>query len=182
MRTIVFSAFIIIACVFSNAHAQTYKINKQNYDYQMYIPQPGDPFNPQVAGIASFIAPGYGQMMCGEIGRGFAFMGGFFVVGSITALGVLTSYKEDFDNPNNDKLIINPLGVAIFLVGLSSWIGLGAWSRKDAIKVAKVNNMYFQDMRGNLSLVKVELNPFVDTNNYLGQINASAGLSLKITF
>ena len=61
-------------------------------------------------------------------------------------------------------------------------VGLNIWAIVDAVKVAKVNNMYFQDMRGNLSLVKVELNPFVDTNNYLGQINASAGLSLKVTF
>ena len=134
-----------------------------------------------VVGTASFIAPGYGQMLCGEIGRGFAFMGGFFVVGGITALGVLTSFKEDFDNPSNN-LKLNLPGVGIFIVGLASWIGLGVWSSKDAIKIAKVKNMYFQDLRGNLSLVKVELNPFIDTNNYLGQTNASAGLSLKVTF
>lgn len=148
----------------------------------MYVPQPEDPFNPQVAGIASFIAPGSGQMICGEIGRGFAFMGGFFVVGGITALGALTSFKEDFDNPDNKNLIVNPPGVAILVVGLASWIGLNIWAGKDAIKVAKVNNMYLQDIRRNLSSVKMELNPFIDTKNYLGQTNTSAGLSLRVTF
>ena len=73
-------------------------------------------------------------------------------------------------------------GLGLFLAGGIAYVIVDVWSIFDAVNVAKVNNMYFQDMRGNLSSVKVELNPFVDTKNYLGQTNASAGLSLKVTF
>jgi hypothetical protein len=76
----------------------------------------------------------------------------------------------------------NPTGVAIMLTGLAATIALDVWAIVDAVRVAKVNNMYIQDLRGNLSSVKVELNPFIDTHNYLGQANTSAGLSLKVTF
>lgn len=42
MKEIIISAFIFFGCVFSNLQAQSYKINKQNYDYRMYVPQLGD--------------------------------------------------------------------------------------------------------------------------------------------
>lgn len=174
MRAIVFLAFILIGCVFSNAQAQTYKINKQNYDYKMYVPQPSDPNNPTVMGVASFFVPGLGQMISGEVGRGLAFLGGTYAAFGI-GYGLTATSRIEYGN-RNDTQMWTGLGIMIGAVGLN------IWSIVDAVKVAKVNNMYFQDLRSNLSLVKVELNPFLDTNDYLGQINASAGLSLKATF
>jgi len=73
MKSLIVAALILFGCFSFNAHAQTYKINKQKYDYKMYMPQPGDPNNPAVMGLASFFIPGLGQMLSGETGRGLAF-------------------------------------------------------------------------------------------------------------
>ena len=174
MKIIIVSIFIFFGCVFSNLQAQSYKINKQNYDYRMYVPQPGDPNKPIIMGLASYFMPELGQMISGEVGRGLAFLGGTYAAFGI-GYGLTATSRNEYGN-RNDAQIWTGLGIMIGAVGLY------IWSIVDAVKVAKVNNMYFQDLRGNLSLVKVELNPFIDTNNYLGQTNASAGLSLKVTF
>jgi hypothetical protein len=68
--------FILLAFAV-NVKAQTYNINKDKFDFHQYIPEYGDPYNPAVSGICSLIVPGLGQMMCGETGRGLAFMGGY---------------------------------------------------------------------------------------------------------
>lgn len=179
MKAIIISAFIIIGCVLSNAQAQSYKINKENYNHRMYMPQPGDPYNPTVMGISSFLVPGLGQILSGETGRGLAFMGGTLGTGVIVGVGLLTGLSE---TTNSNELEISSTGLAVVLAGGAIMLGLSTWSSLDAMKVAKINNMYIQDKRGKLSSVKLELNPFVDTNNYLGQISGSAGLSLKVTF
>lgn len=180
MKRIIISAFILIGCVLSNVQAQSYKINKQNYDYKMYTPQPGDPNNPTVMGVASFFVPGLGQMLSGEVGRGIGFLGGSLLCGVVTGVGAFqyvdaNANKNSFDEFSNE-------GLGLMLAGAVGALAVNIWSIVDATRVAKVNNMYFQDVRGNLSMVKVELNPFIDTNNYLGQTKTSAGLSLKVTF
>ena len=185
MKSLIVAALILFGCFSFNAHAQTYKINKQKYDYKMYMTQPGDPNNPAVMGLASFFIPGLGQMLSGETGRGLAFLGGSIALSGITVAGALMSYDEvttynQFGSFTEYET--NPAGVAIMLTGLAATIALDVWAIVDAVRVAKVNNMYIQDLRGNLSSVKVELNPFIDTHNYLGQANTSAGLSLKVTF
>ena len=185
MKSIIITVLIVFGCFSFNVQAQSYKINKQNYDYKMYMPQPGDPNNPTVMGVASFFIPGLGQMISGETGRGLAFLGGSLALTGITVAGLFMAYDEvttynQFGSFTEYET--NPTGVAIMLTGLAATIALDVWSIVDAVRVAKVNNMYIQDIRGNLSSVKVELNPFIDTNNYLGEINASAGLSLKVMF
>lgn len=114
----------------------------------------------------------------GETGRGLAFLGGSMALTGITVAGALMSYNEVTTYNQFGPFTeyeTNP-------TGLAATIAPDVWAIVDAVRVAKVNNMYIQDLRGNLSSVKVELNPFIDTHNYLGQANTSAGLSLKVTF
>ena len=91
MKSLIVAALILFGCFSFNAHAQTYKINKQKYDYKMYMPQPGDPNNPAVMGLASFFIPGLGQMLSGETGRGLAYLGGSIALSGITVAGALMS-------------------------------------------------------------------------------------------
>ena len=56
---------------FTNAQ---YRINKTKYDYRTYKHQVDDPYNPSVDGFVSFLVPGLGQMISGELGRGAAFL------------------------------------------------------------------------------------------------------------
>ena len=45
------------------------------YNPSDYVRMPGDSHSPVAGGICSFLIPGLGQMICGEVGRGFAFFG-----------------------------------------------------------------------------------------------------------
>lgn len=186
MKTIIFLLLFSMCGMLFNAHAQSYKINKEVYDYKMYMPQPGDPHNPGVMGLASFVVPGLGQMLSGEVGRGLAFLGGSAACGIGGIVGAYASQKEVYTNVYGGGTIrtleITPAGTAIFLTGMAAMLAIDIWAIVDAVKVAKVNNMYIQDLRGDVSSLKVEMFPFVDTNNYQGRTHTSAGLSLKVSF
>ncbi len=130
-------------------------------------------------GVASFFVPGLGQRLSDETGRGFALMGATYLCYG-SGIWLLNSIDNQSDNINDifSNTFLRAMGAGFILGGVI----VNVWTALDAVRVAKVNNMYFQDLRGDKSLVKVELNPFLDTNNYLGQTSSSAGLTLKITF
>ena len=178
MKKVIIAVFILLGYFCFDSQAQSYELNRYKYFHKMYIPQPEDPYNPSVMGVASIVS-GLGQILSGETGRGLAFMGGTYgaYATGFLLLGDLTSETNSIEDifPN---ILLRATGVGFIGIG----IALNIWSIIDAVRVAKVNNMYFQDIRGELSSVKVELNPFIDTNNYLGKTNTSAGLSLRVTF
>ncbi len=163
-------------------NAQTYKINKTVYNYKEYIPQEGDKYNPTIAGVSSFVVPGLGQMLSGETTRGLYFMGG--AVASIGMVLIANSLADDISFGDLfSKQSEGKLKGAFFLLygGLLSYLVIDIWSIIDAVKVAKVNNMYYQNTRGtnNMSL---RLNPYVGTNTYLGKVSHEVGLSLNLVF
>jgi len=49
---------------------------KEKYDYKNYTYQKGDRYDPGTAGVCSFLIPGLGQAVSGEIGRGILFFTG----------------------------------------------------------------------------------------------------------
>lgn len=181
MKTIIISVFILFGCIFSNVQAQSYKLNKEVYNPREYFPQPGDPNNPMLAGLGSLFIPGLGQVLCGETGRGLAFFGGSMAFMGVSIVGMVQNMDATLSSSYSSNNV-ETKGLGLMFAGFLGYMVVDVWSIFDAVNVAKVNNMYFQDMRGNLSSVKIELNPFVDTKNYLGQTNTSAGLSLKVTF
>lgn len=114
-----------------------------------------------------------------------AFLGSSALLSCVTVIGALMSYDEvttynEFGSFT--ELETNPTGVAIMLTGLAATLAVDIWAIIDATRVAKVNNMYIQDLRKNTSQVKINLTPFIDSNNYLGEHHSSAGLSLNVTF
>lgn len=179
MKFIVITAILLFGCLLCRVEAQNYKLNKQTYDFKMYTPQPDDPHNPTIMGITSLLVPGLGRILTGETRRGLAFMGGTFAAYGFGILGLKSSNSttNDVDEILN-QMFMSGVGGGLIIFGILTHF----WSIFDAVTVAKVNNMYFQDKHSNLSSFKLELNPFVGTNNYLGQTNVSAGLSLKVTF
>ena len=124
------------------SHAQ-YKLNKHQYDYKNYVYKQGDPYNPGIAALASFFVPGLGQMVCDEVYRGLAFMGGtagFYImyVGGVATLVT--------DSNNNETI-----GVTMVAAGLVGALTVNIWSIVDAIHVAKVNNMAHRDRKKSAS-------------------------------
>lgn len=68
------------------------------------------------------------------------------------------------------------------LVGIIGGAVVNIWSIVDAVKVAKVNNMYFQDKHGNS--VNLNVSPYVDYADYSlsGKNSPVGGLSLTLRF
>ena len=164
---------------------QKFNQNKLRYNSALYIPQPGDPYNPSVAGIASFFIPGLGQMLSGEVGRGLGFLGGYMGTSFICMTGMAIAqgdYSYDYDSEFNHSYNRNnaELGFGLFIVGGVAMLGTYIWSIVDAIKVAKVNNMYMQDLRKDQ--VSIQLKPYMETKKYPGITDRPVGMTLQINF
>ena len=146
---------ILICLLFVSGVADAqYKINKKMYDHRTYSYQAGDPYSPYVAGLASFVVPGLGQMVSGEGRRGTAFMGGFAGSIIILASGVKYSQKFTESSPGN----IGDYFLVVFLAGIGTVgiISIDIWSVVDAVHVSEVNNLAFRDKRNALLNIKVQ--------------------------
>ncbi len=180
MKQFILSALLVFFCSFFVAQAQTYKLNKEVYNTREYIPQYGDPNNPMIAGLSSFILPGLGQVLCGETARGMAFFGGSMACMGVSVVGMLQNMESNnfFDENNN---VVDTKGFGLMLAGVLGYFIVDVWSVFDAVNVAKVNNMYFQDVREEKEIGFL-LNPYIGNHNYLGQRTTSVGLSLQVIF
>ena len=153
-----------------------YSQYKDLYDKSMYIAQPGDPYSPSWAGIASFLIPGLGQAVAGEWGRGTLFFLANFGLGigtAVTYYGMM-NYREPYKT-NNTKYFI-----AITAVRLA----IDIWSIADAVKVAKIKNMYNQDLRGQrMAQLDCSVTPFVTAAPDMGNgAFTLTGVSLTLSF
>ena len=81
-------------------------------------------------GIASWIAPGLGQLINGEIGKGLAFFGATFLAGFLRGKLPIGNVV----NPSKFKILPGMLPVYI---GSIAVIGAKVWSTIDAILKAK---------------------------------------------
>lgn len=166
--------------VFSTLNAQTYSEKAAMYDTHQYISGFNDPYDPALAGVASFLIPGLGQMICDETSRGLAFLGGYVGCFALTCYGYVEFYESLFETMDIGSNI-NLKGGSKMALGTAGMLGIGIWSIFDAIHVAKVNNMYFQDHRKTGS-VHFEIAPYAEPISMNNQITVPVGLSLKATF
>ena len=157
-------------------NAQKYEINKQKYDYHQYVPEIGDPNNPAICGLASFFVPGLGQMISGETGRGLAFLGGTAASYIVYGIG---AYQAISSADNGD---IRPKGLGTMFLGIGGVLVINICSIIDAIKVAKVNNMYIQDLRKKTSSLSFNVEPYVTQLTINNQEVTPIGLTLKVGF
>lgn len=179
MRKIIFASIFLAAFVVS-MNSQSYKLNKYKFDSHLYVPEFGDAYNPTVSGLCSFFVPGLGQMICGETGRGVAFLGGYigcFVVAEAGAIQITSNLGYNGYGYNG-----NPnAGVGTMLLGLGGMAFVGIWSIVDAVKVAKVNNMYYRSLR-NTSSLKLEMSPYTEKLSINNQVVTPVGLSMRVKF
>ncbi len=153
-----------------------YREYRDFYDTKFYVPQPGDPYSRGWAGVASFFIPGLGQCIDGEWGRGLAFFGANVGLG---LLG-LTQVKSNVNSSGYTTYTYNGLFWGI----QAARIALNIWSICDAVHVAKVKNMYYQDLRGQRTSLDFNVEPFViyaQTETF-GSVKPVAGLSLRVSF
>ena len=173
--------FLILLVLVANVEAQRYSVIKKNYDYHLFKSQPGDPYNPAISGVCSFLVPGLGQMIDGEVARGLGFLGG--TTGCILLIGAgEIFFIETIINGMEGENTRTPstLGLACVFVGLGGYVVLDIWSIIDATHIAKVKNMYHQDYgKANFSL---ELRPYLEPMTIKNHVSVPVGLSLKVSF
>ena len=177
MKKLLLISALLLGLSTVNLQAQTYSQNKLKYDSHLYISQFDDPYNPALSGVCSFFLPGLGQMVSGEVGRGLGFLGGSVACGLIGSVGygvaMLNAYSGDSQNAG--------FGVGMMVIGFTAMTAIDIWSIVDAVKVAKVNNMYIQSLRKRTS-VNIEMAPYISQISVNNKIDTPVGLSMRVTF
>ncbi len=167
--------FALLINTLSNAQ---YKIYKTKYDYRNYTYQLGDPYNPTIAGIASAIIPGLGQMVSGETGRGLAFLGGYYGVGLLFLLPTFSEFGKE--NDPGSEILSDGTKETLVTIGVLGMAGIWLWSLMDAPRVAKVNNLAWRDK--NKSSLKLEIQPYFSNKDLSYNGKYSTGVTLKVRF
>jgi hypothetical protein len=155
-----------------------YRDYKDLYDPNFYIPDEYDPYSPFWSGVASFFIPGLGQCVSGEWERGLWIFGTSLLLES-----ALLGSIEVADISTYDVRFVSDFGT---LLAIASSVGLAildVWNIFDAVHIAKVKNMYVQDIRSQRAGLDLRLEPYLSYSsvNVAGR-QPAAGLSLKLTF
>lgn len=141
-----------------------YREYRKYYSASDYSRMPGDKYSPFWAGFESAFVPGLGQMLSDELGRGFAFLGG-----EIACLGLVCA--AEFVDSEEAYVIMS----LVASVGLA---GLHLWNIFDAAKVAKIKNMYYQDL-GRARPVELSLQPYISSTPSSAVV---AGATFRVRF
>ena len=149
-----------------------YSEYRKFYDTRNYRSQPTDPYSRGWAGVASAIIPGLGQGVAGEWGRG-----ALFFLGNL-GMNLLSYTQRSVDSYGN--YTYTDLYWVIFAAGLA----FNIWSVCDAVHVAIVKNMYYQDLMSmRTTQLEYSISPFVSVTPNTGDgCHSLAGLSLSLSF
>ena len=151
-----------------------YREYKDFYNTRNYIRQPGDLYNPFWIGFGDFIIPGLGNAIAGEWGRatGFFFSNlGLQILGLTQVSIVTTSSGSHLEYTN------------LYWGIMAARLGMNIWSICDAVHVAKVKNMYNQDLRAQRASLDFNVEPYFTYIPYTSNgLQPVAGLSLKVNF
>lgn len=161
-----------------------YKDLKNIYNHKEYVSGVGDKHSPALMGVCSWIIPGLGQMISGEVGRGCGWLGG--AIGSSVVMGIgsglISSAVDDYYYDDYDAAEAKEIaGGVLIAAGAVALLTVDICAIVDAVRVARVRNMYEQDLRKmNYSF---ELHPSVDyIRTPSGSLQPTAGLALAMKF
>ena len=146
---------------------------KDLYDSHDYVRQPGDPYSPFWIGFADFFIPGLGNAIAGEWGRA----AGFCLVN--LGLGLIGNTQRTATVQNGYTYYEYN---TMYWVIMAARVGLNIWSVCDAVHVAKVKNMYNQDLRARRVSLDYGLEPFFAYAPSRTTLQPVAGLSLVVSF
>lgn len=170
-----------------------YKELKDIYNTKNYVKSANDPYSPGWSGVASFVLPGLGQIISGETGRGLGILAGDVVIGGAWyfCANKLMSYVE---KDASGKPVTDANGQAVLTdkKAASAWVGglVGVcvvglayeiWNICDAVKVAKIKNMYYQDLSGRHTM-DVKLYPSLNYAMTATGTQPVTGMALSLRF
>lgn len=150
-----------------------YREYKNFYNTRDYVPQPNDPYSRVWAGIASALIPGLGEGVAGEWGRGACFF-----LGNIGLYGVQLS-GITYDSYTNTYSYSS-----LYWIAAAARLGLNIWSICDAVHIAKVKNMYDQDIRSQRASLDLKIEPFFTytPTGLSSNLQPTAGLAMRLSF
>ena len=151
------------------APGMKYKQLKYIYNYKEFTPTLTDRYSPGWSGVASFVIPGLGQMICGEVGRGFAWLGGS--VGCSIIAGVGSGLAMNGSSG----------GATISLLASLGLLAIDICAIVDGVRVAKVKNMYEQDLKKGYAL-DFDLYPSVNYVQTANGTQPTAGFTFAMKF
>lgn len=182
---------IMLAAVSTTAFAQrapqstSYKDLKNYYSARDYVKSDTDPYSVFWIGLESLAAPGLGQLIMKETGRGWAFLGTSVVLGtagsilaqnvaSYAAKGADGTYTSEADRSKARGYLIALGGVAL------AHLTVDIWSCVDAVKIAKVKNQYYQD--GRRRHANASLYPSINLAQTATGVAPAPGMTFALTF
>ena len=174
---------------YSNLGDVRYKDIANYYNPNYYESRSGDPYIPVLAGMASFFLPGLGQCMDDEWGRGLGIFAaniglGLLEVAEWSALfygGAWSSYDYMYGGMNSwDIMGVSSMSL---LATYAVHLGLNIWNICDAVRIAKVKDMYYWDQRGRRYGLDMHFSPNLALVPSAGNnLQPVAGMSLKVNF
>ncbi|MBR6269216.1 MAG: hypothetical protein IKR30_01435 [Bacteroidales bacterium] len=176
-ETEVFNSFMNIAG--ANTDQQVYPGMRYNeykdlYDTHFYTRTSSDPYSPFWIGFAEFFIPGLGEAITGEWGRA----AGFFF-GNLGLNALSWTQRSTVESNGSTYYEYSPFYWAIKVAQL----GINIWGICDAVHVAKVKNMYNQDLLLQRASIDIDVAPFITyTPTYYNGLQPCAGLALKVNF
>lgn len=136
-----------------------YKDIKYDYDARNYKKGLFDYYSRTWAGVGSALVPGLGQALDGEWGRA----AGFFFGSAF--LDILTFTNTD----SNGAYAFAAANLALYV-----------WGIVDAVHVAKVKNMYIQEITGRQASMDLKVHPYVAYEPHLG--GTFVGMGFGVSF
>ena len=164
---------------------------KYIYNIKEYRWQKNDPYSPALSAVGSLFIPGIGQFCCGETGRGIGlFAGGLAIDGAFIFSATQFVYFINKDEDGNVNLVDGQIFTdyeeaakwagATIAFGLVA-IGYGVFSSIDAVKVAKIRNMYWRDLQKQTSL-ELDMRPSLTFARKADSVTPVAGMTLSVKF
>ena len=189
MKRIILIAIMLMAAVAANAQiasAPRYRELKNTYNHYEYVQTENDPYSVIWAEVFSFFVPGSSQLVMREPVRGLIFLGSTFVCSQVVSSSVddLTKILTT-DSEGNLAFTDEARAIKDFKwmagAGLAA-LGVAIWSSIDAKRVAKVKNLYFQDITSGKKPVKFNVDPYLSYTPTANSVAPVAGLSLNLSF
>lgn len=154
----------------------SYRQLRSIYNPNSYYPMSDDVYNPLLLGVASAFVPGLGELLAGKAGRAAV-----KVVCSVAldiSLGAsIYIASREINGPNtNGSFYFTGLAMGSAVAISALW----AWGIGDAIKVAKVKNMYLRDVRKQYG-IDLDFTPQVGISPYDGH-SPMLGMRVALSF
>lgn len=157
---------------------------RHNYNPRFYTPMRDDPYEPWACGVGSFFLPGLGQIIAGETGRGLMFLGVNAAFSVTEMLEIFNLGGNRYYDPySSEAQSSKSIYAEALLFTCLTHAAFNIWGIFDAVRIAKVKNMYFQDADGLLGGVQVKFQPELAMMPSVGgSLTPTAGFSLNLTF